>query len=77
MSPESESEKPGMGAAIKGVFKNVGFYNGLVKAVAVPVLWAMAKSSDPKWDDQLVKAGYGFIDKLLPPDPSLMPPPTA
>jgi hypothetical protein len=74
MSPESAPAKKGMGDAVKGVFKNLGFYNGLTKAVVVPILWAMAKSSAPEWDDQLVKSGAGFVDKLLPPDPSLYPP---
>lgn len=59
----------GAGEAVLAVFKDLGYWNGVVKKVALPPLKALAGSTDNTWDDSLVAMGEGLVDKLLPPSP--------
>jgi len=54
--------------ALLSVFKSTKYYNGVVKYVVLPPLKALAESSSETWDDTLIGAAEGFLDKLLPVD---------
>lgn len=55
-----------VGDAVKAVVTSKSYYNGVVHAVAVPILEAIVKATDNVWDNTLLSGAVSLIDMILP-----------